>query len=72
MSKHSFKTFADALSAGYDAVNRRTDRDTSGTNSYGYSYENEVGRKTVTVWFSEDKNAMGQPGCFRPMYPPEE
>lgn len=69
---HQFKTYAEAIEAGYRRPNRQTDRDTSGPNSFGYSYKNTDGEQTVAVSFSEEKNQLGQPGCVAPMYPPTE
>jgi hypothetical protein len=69
--ERSFKTLQEALDAGYRLVNRKTDKDISGFNSFGYDYQNQDGEETVTVWFSEELNSMKKPGCFRPMYPPK-
>ena len=70
MKAHEFRTKAEAIEAGYRLVNRRNDRDTSGPNSFGYSYESESGEKTVTVWFTEETNKIGRLGAFAAMYPP--
>jgi hypothetical protein len=69
---HQFRTYAEAVEAGYRRPNRKTDRDTSGPNSFGYSYENADGERTVAVGFSEERNKLGQLGCVVPMYPPRE
>lgn len=66
-----FKTTADAIRAGYRPVNRKTDRDISGPNSFGYDYRDEDSNETVTVWLTEEKNKLGRKGAFRPMYPPK-
>lgn len=68
---HEFDTFAEAIAAGYERKGKQ-DKDTSGPQSFGYSYQNQEGRKTVTVWFRKEKNQMGQDGCFLPMYPPKD
>lgn len=69
---HTFNTLQEALDAGYRTVNRRADKDTSGPNSFGYSYENDEGEETVTVWIEQERNKAGRLGAFRPMYPPKE
>lgn len=68
--EHQFRTKQEAIEAGYRPVNRQADTDTSGPNSFGYSYRNKAGEETVTVWLTEDLNQLRQPGCFVPMYPP--
>jgi len=67
-----FKTLDDALAAGWTLAKRGVHQDVSGFNSFGYQYKDGNGRRTVGVWFSEDLNQMRQPGCIRPMFPPEE
>jgi len=69
IQNHTFKTLRDAIAAGYRKPSK-FDRDISGFGYYGYSFQREDGTKTVTVWLTEDKNRMGQPGCFVAMYPP--
>jgi hypothetical protein len=68
---HTFATKEDAIAAGYRPVNRKTAKDTSGPNSFGYDFQDSEGNETVTVWLTEEKNKLGQKGCFLPMYPPK-
>jgi hypothetical protein len=70
--RHNFKTFADAINAGYEYVDRHTDHDISGPDSYGYEYERADGTKSVVVWLTEERNKMGQYGAFLAMFPPKE
>lgn len=66
-----FSTYMDAIAAGYQTVNRRTDKDISGDGYFGYEFERD-GKQTVSVYFSKELNKLGQPGCYRPMYPPSK
>lgn len=68
--KHEFKTLQNALEAGYTLPNKKADTDISGSLYHGYDYQNENGEKTVTVYFSEEKNRGNGTGCYRPMFPP--
>ena len=68
---HEFKTKADAIAAGYRSPNRTKDKDTSGPDSFGYSFENDDGEETVTVWLTEAINKVGKKGAFVVMYPPK-
>ncbi len=68
---HNFKTKAEAIATGYRSPNRAKDKDTSGPNSFGYSFMNEEGEETVTVWLSEAINKAGHKGAFVVMYPPK-
>jgi len=69
---HQFPRLSDALAAGYTSPRRGPsgDADISGPRSYGYEFRASDGRKTVLVYFTEDPDKLGRPGCFRPMYPP--
>lgn len=68
----TFKTKADAIDAGYRMPNRHIDKDTSGPGSFGYSFQNEQGEETVTVWLEDAINKAGHKGAFIVMYPPHE
>lgn len=68
----TFKKIEDAIRAGFRRVDRGTDKDVSGRHSYGYEFEDEEGHRTVTVWFTEEKNQIGAFGCVIPMFPPKE
>lgn len=68
---HRFETLQDALAAGYTLPSRQYDKDVSGPNSFGYDYEDDNGNRTVDVYFTKDLNRMRQPGCVRPMFPPQ-
>jgi hypothetical protein len=73
--KHQFATKQDALDAGYRSVVRHgqsKDKDTSGQDSFGYDFEDAEGNQTVTVWFTEELNKMGQKGSFVAMFPPKQ
>lgn len=73
-----FNTLVDALNAGYvRAFNFRYNGikavDVSGIDSQGYDYElRDAESNTIvtseTVWFSQENNRMGKPGCFRVMF----
>lgn len=72
MGNHRFNTKQDALDAGYKPVNRKTDKDISGVDSFGYNFQNKEGDETVTVWISEELRMSGQKGYAVPMYPPKQ
>jgi hypothetical protein len=73
-----FSTRSEAYDAGYRTpVQSATVKDTSGRNSFGYSYAEYDGSgsvisETVTVWFTEEKNKLGKKGSFAPMFPPRD
>ena len=66
----TFKTFAEAEAAGFRRVNRKADKDISGSHSIGYRFQNTAGQKTVTVSLTDEINQMGQAGCYVAMFPP--
>lgn len=69
MASATFRTLADALDAGY-TLPSKNDKDISGPSNYGYSYQDDGGRTTVDVYFTEDRNILRQKGCVRVMFPP--
>lgn len=68
---HTFKKFADAYAAGYTDASRTHDRDVSDPYFIGYRYQDSQGNKTVTVYFTEEKQSHGF-GTAKPMYPPRK
>lgn len=67
----TFDTLTDALAAGWRPAKRGVHKDISGPNSFGYTFEDVDGTRSQGVWFRKDLNQMKQPGCVRPMFPPE-
>jgi hypothetical protein len=63
-----YATRAEAIADGWRSLNRRTDRDISGGNFMGYLYQSPDGQQSTQVWFTEEKNRLGQPGCFAQMF----
>ena len=70
MTTTTYKTIADAEAAGFRRANRKTDKDTSGRKSFGYSFSDGK-RKTVNVYLTGERNKLGTMGCIIPMYPPK-
>ncbi len=72
MTRHSFRTMAEATDAGYRRVNHATDRDVSAEGhpgGFGYAFEDADGARTVDVWLAEATNRIGQTGAVCPMFP---
>jgi hypothetical protein len=70
MTTPTFTTRAAAVAAGYRTPDRKTDRDISGRNLFGYRFQAPDGQTTVTVRLTEETNSAGQIGCYTPMFPP--
>ncbi len=70
--QHKFANLNAAIDAGYGLVNRATDKDVSGPNSFGYDFADADGNRTVDVWLDEATNMIGTLGAVRPMYPPTQ
>lgn len=63
-----YDTIAQAESDGWRRASRKTDRDISGGNSYGYVFESSDGRMSTTIVFTKELNRMGWPGCCMEMF----
>lgn len=63
-----YETIAHAEADGWRRASRRIDRDTSGGNSYGYSFESRDGHTSTTIVFTKELNRMGWPGCCMEMF----
>ena len=66
MKKTTFATKADAIAAGWVPASG-IGKDISGLNSFGYTFELN-GAQSTTIWLTEEKNKIGQKGCFIPMF----
>ena len=64
----SYATFQDAQADGWRRVNRRTDRDISGGNLFGYEYQSPDGEESTTITLTQERNKIGGLGCCVEMF----
>lgn len=72
METPTFRTKREAIEAGYRLAKRGVHKDVSGGNSFGYEFEDADGNRTVTVRLTEERNMIGRPGAYVPMFPPTD
>lgn len=65
-----YATFQDAQADGWRRVNRRTDLDISGGNSFGYEYQSPDGQRSTTIMLTQERNKLGTFGCVAQMFRP--
>lgn len=63
----SYATIADAESDGWRRI-RKSDKDVSGGNSFGYDFISKNGKRSQTITFSKEVNRMGTFGCCMEMF----
>jgi|688.fasta_scaffold2390226_1 hypothetical protein len=63
-----YATFQEAQADGWRRVNRRTDRDVSGGNFFGYKYESPDGQESTTIALTQERNKIGRLGCYVEMF----
>jgi hypothetical protein len=59
----SYATFQEAHADGWRRVNRKTDRDISGGNFFGYEYQSPEGQTSTTINLTQEHNNIGTLGC---------
>ena len=64
----SYATFQQALDDGWRRVNRKTDRDISGENFFGYEYQSPDGQSSTTITLTQERNSIGKLGCHVEMF----
>lgn len=64
----SYATFQEAQADGWRQVNRKTDRDISGENFFGYEYQSPDGQESTTIRLTQERNKIGRLGCFVEMF----
>lgn len=64
----SYATFQEAQADGWRQVNRKTDRDISGGNSFGYEYQSPDGQASTTITLTQERNSIGKLGCYVEMF----
>jgi hypothetical protein len=64
----SYATFQEAQADGWRRVNRKTDRDISGGNFFGYEYQSPDGQYSTTITLTQERNKIGQLGCCVKMF----
>ena len=63
-----YATLQEAQANGWRRVNRKTDRDVSGGNFFGYEYQSPNGQKSTTITLAQERNRIGQLGCCVEMF----
>lgn len=64
----SYATFQEAHADGWRRVNRKTDRDISGGNFFGYKHQSPDGQKSSTITLTQERNTIGGLGCCVEMF----
>jgi hypothetical protein len=64
----NYTTIEEAQADGWRRVNRKTDRDISGGNYFGYEYQSPDGQTSTTISLSMERNKIGGLGCCAQMF----
>lgn len=63
-----YTTLQEAQSDGWRRVNRKTDRDISGGNFFGYKYQSPDAQVSTTITLTQERNKPGTLGCCVEMF----